>query len=544
MTAATAPIAYFSLEFGIDSNIPTYAGGLGILAADTLLQAADDNIPMVGIGMMYKGKRFIQKINDEGMQYEEPTPFRLDGSSCFRRVDVVGMPVRFDIQVGNETVWIEAYKQRLGDAVTLYLLTTDVEGNSDYWRNVYDEIYWGDDEEQIRERIIFGVGGMKLLSHLKVKPSVIHIQEGRPSLVALHVMGEIKAKNPDLSFEQILEETKKKIVYTNHTLVAAGIHSYDRGLVEKYINPIAQGFGFSTEDIIKLGLMEDGRFHTTKFALNVSHIASSVSTPHGRLAKKEYPGYNWVNITNGVYLPRWQQPEYTNMNIDDHTLWEIHKQKKHSLMREVTTRVGFGYDSDWLTISWARRVSGYKQLQALFADIDRLQGMLSDPTRPIILLVAGKAHPGDTAGKELIQSIISNMKGKLSGHAMFVHNYDIALASELVSGSDVWVNTPEWGKEASGTSGMKAISNGVINATIPDGWAMEVDWQGTGWALDHENLTESLYTTIEKARDLYYTRNEQSIPVEWIQMMRKSIALAQKYSAKRMLAEYQKRLYS
>lgn len=544
MTAATAPIAYFSLEFGIDSNIPTYAGGLGILAADTLLQAADDNIPMVGIGMMYKGKRFIQKINDEGMQYEEPTPFRLDGSSCFRRVDVVGMPVRFDIQVGNETVWIEAYKQRLGDAVTLYLLTTDVEGNSDYWRNVYDEIYWGDDEEQIRERIIFGVGGMKLLSHLKVKPSVIHIQEGRPSLVALHVMGEIKAKNPDLSFEQILEETKKKIVYTNHTLVAAGIHSYDRGLVEKYINPIAQGFGFSTEDIIKLGLMEDGRFHTTKFALNVSHIASSVSTPHGRLAKKEYPGYNWVNITNGVYLPRWQQPEYTNMNIDDHTLWEIHKQKKHSLMREVTTRVGFGYDSDWLTISWARRVSGYKQLQALFADIDRLQGMLSDPTRPIILLVAGKAHPGDTAGKELIQSIISNMKGKLSGHAMFVHNYDIALASELVSGSDVWVNTPEWGKEASGTSGMKAISNGVINATIPDGWAMEVDWQGTGWALDHENLTESLYTTIEKARDLYYTRNEQGIPVEWIQMMRKSIALAQKYSAKRMLAEYQKRLYS
>ena len=544
MTAATAPIAYFSLEFGIDSNIPTYAGGLGILAADTLLQAADDNIPMVGIGMMYKGKRFIQKINEDGMQYEEPTPFRLDGSSCFRRVDVVGMPVRFDIQVGNETVWIEAYKQRLGDVVTLYLLTTDVEGNSDYWRNVYDEIYWGDDEEQIRERIIFGVGGMKLLSHLKVKPSVIHIQEGRPSLVALHVMGEIKAKNPTFTFDQILEETKKKIVYTNHTLVAAGIHSYDRGLVEKYITPIAAGFGFSTEDIIKLGLMDDGRFHTTKFALNVSHIASSVSTPHGRLAKKEYPGYNWVNITNGVYLPRWQQPEYTNMNIDDHTLWEIHKQKKHSLMREVTTRVGFGYDSDWLTISWARRVSGYKQLQALFADIDRLQAMLTDPTRPIILLIAGKAHPGDTAGKELIQSIITHMKGKLSGHAMFVHNYDIALASELVSGSDVWVNTPEWGKEASGTSGMKAISNGVINATIPDGWAMEVDWEGTGWALDHENLTESLYKTIEKARDLYYTRNEQGIPIEWIQMMRKSIALAQKYSAKRMLAEYQKRLYS
>jgi glucan phosphorylase len=544
MSAAPAPIAYFSLEFGIDSNIPTYAGGLGILAADTLLQAADDNIPMVGIGMMYKGKRFIQKINEEGMQYEEPTPFRLDGSSCFRRVDVVGLPVRFEINVSGESVWIEAYKQRLGDNVTLYLLTTDVEGNSDYWRNVYDEIYWGDDEEQIRERIIFGVGGMKLLAHLKVKPSVIHIQEGRPSLVALNVMGEIKAKNPDFTFEQILEATRKKIVYTNHTLVASGIHSYDKGLVEKYIDPIASEFGLNHQDIINLGLMDDGRFHTTKFALNVSHVASSVSTPHGRLAKKEYPGYNWINVTNGVYLPRWQQPEYTNVNLTSKEMWDIHKEKKHSLMREVTTRIGLGYNTDWLVVSWARRVSGYKQLQTLFADIDRLAALLGDSSRPVMLLIAGKAHPGDTAGKELIKMIIGHMKGKLSGHALFVHNYDIALASELVSGSDVWINTPEWGKEASGTSGMKAISNGVLNATIPDGWAMEVDWSGIGWSLDHENLTESLYTTIESAKELFYKRDESGVPEEWIEMMRKSIFLAQKYSTKRMLAEYQKRLYS
>lgn len=542
---AKAPVAYFSLEFGIDSNIPTYAGGLGILAADTLLQAADDNFPMVGIGMMYKGRRFIQKIDENGMQYEEPTPFRLEGSSCFRRIDIGGKPVRFSIQVADEEIWMEAYQQRLGDVVTLYLLTTDVEGNSEYWRNLFDEIYWGNDEEQIKERVVFGIGGMQLLSTLRIKPSLIHIQEGRPSFAALSLMSELNKKNPGLSFEELLTKTKQQIVYTNHTLVASGIHSYDKEMVEKYLIPACNTLGLDHEKVIGLGLLEDGRFHTTNFALAISKTASSVSVPHGKLAKKAYPNANWVNATNGVYMPRWQQPEISNTNQSNREFWDTHLEKKHSLTREVQSRIGLSYDPQWLTIVWSRRVSGYKQLANLFADIERLKTLLSNPSRPIMLLIAGKAHPGDTAGKELIRSIISNMKGPLSGHALFVHNYDIALAQTLVSGADVWLNTPEFGKEACGTSGMKALSNGVLNATVADGWAAEVDWTETGWVIDHTNLTNSIYDLVEKEiAPLYYLRDGDGVPNEWVERMKKSVLLSQKYSTARMLMEYKKKLYS
>lgn len=544
MAAPKGPIAYFSLEFGIDSNIPTYAGGLGILAADTLLQAADDNLHVVGIGMMYKGRRFIQKIDQQGMQYEEPTPFRLDGSSSFRRVETAGKPVRFNINVGGEQVWVEAYKQRIGDTVTLYLLTTDVEGNSDYWREIFDEIYWGDDDQQIKERVVFGIGGMKLLEFLKVKPSIVHIQEGRPSFVALPLLAAAKKTLGDVPFEDLLKHVKEKTRYTNHTLVASGIHSYERGLVEKYILPLSQELGIDGTKIIELGILPDGRFHTTNFALNISNIVSSVSTPHGKLAKTTFPGFNWVNITNGVYMPRWQEADFRSFSLSPTDVWKSHLEKKHSLMREVTTRVGFGYDPSWLTISWARRISGYKQLGNVFQDVDRLTKIITQSEKPVMLLIAGKAHPGDTAGKELIKHIIELMKGPLSGHALFVHNYDIALAKELVSGSDIWMNTPEFGREASGTSGMKAISNGVLQATVADGWAAEVDWNGIGWVLDHTKLTESIYETLEEAVPMYYERNSDGIPEQWISMMHKSILLSQKYSTERMLREYKKKLYN
>jgi len=541
---AKAPIAYFSLEFGIDSNVPTYAGGLGILAADTLLQAADDNVPIVGIGMMYKGKRFIQKIDETGMQYEEATPFRLDGSSCFRRVEILGKPIRFDITVGDEKVWVEAYKERLGDMATLFLLTTDVEGNSDYWRNLFDEIYWGNDEEQIRERVVFGIGGMKLLSILKIKPSVVHIQEGRPSFAVLPALAEIMSKMPEITFEDAYTQTRSKVVYTNHTLVASGIHSYDKGLIEKYLYPLCQEMNLPHDKVVALGVEEDGRFHTTRFALNWSRTVSSVSAPHMKEAKKRYPEYNWVNVTNGVYLGRWQRPEFRNTSLSPQELWEVHKQKKYSLMREVQARIGIGYDPNWCIISWSRRVSGYKQLPALFADINRLASILNKTNTPALLLIAGKAHPGDTAAKELIRDIIGHMKNKLAGHALFVHNYDIALAEELVAGSDVWLNTPEFGREACGTSGMKAISNGVLNLTVADGWAGEVKWDNTGWVLDHTSLTESIYTQLENTiLPLHYERDDNGVPQKWIEMMKNSINLSQKYSAARMLAEYQKKLY-
>lgn len=543
LPTAKNPIAYFSLEFGIDSNIPTYAGGLGILAADTLLEASEKNLPMVGIGMMYKGRKFIQKISPDGWQYEEATPFRLEGSSCFRRVELLGKPVRFQVQIAEERVWIEAYQQRVGENVVLYLLTADVEGNSDYWRNLFDEIYWGNDEEQIKERVFFGVGGISLLQALKIKPSMYHFQEGRPALATLALFVEEYQKEK-LPFSKILEKVKSKIVYTNHTLVASGIHSYDTSLMKKYIQNYADACSTDVENILQLGVESDGRFHTTRYALNISAKASGVSKPHTDLAKKRWGGYSWNSITNGVHMKRWQKADIANPSLSDSDLWKLHLEKKKSLEREVRMRIGIGYDPNWLVLSWARRISGYKRLGALFENTEKLVSTLSDPNRPAILLIAGKAHPGDSANKELLHSIIEKMKGPLSGHCLFVHNYDIALATEMVCGSDVWINIPEPQKEASGTSGMKAISNGVLPLTTLEGWASEVDWNGVGWSVGPKDTADQVYDTVKsEILEAYYSRDEDGTPSGWVEKMRKAIAISNKYSTERMLNEYIKKLY-
>lgn len=537
------PIAYFSLEFGIDSNIPTYAGGLGILAGDTMLEASELEIPMVGIGMMYKGRKFIQKISSEGWQYEEATPFRLDGASSFRRVEIAGAALRFQVQVGEEDVWVEAYRQRLGDNVTLFLLNADVDGNSDYWRNLFDEIYWGNDEEQIKERIFFGVGGVSLIEALKIKPSIYHFQEGRPSMASLALFASEYRKKPR-PFDEILTAVKSQIVYTNHTLVASGIHSYDMDIVRRYVAPYAKACETDVENILKLGAEEDGRFHTTRFALNISKMASGVSEPHTKMAKKRWPSYNFVNVTNGVNLTRWQKREFASPMNTDSDIWKAHSAAKLSLEREVSARVGIGYDTNWFVATWARRISGYKQLDKLFEDTQLLKSALTHADRPAILLIAGKAHPGDNWGKELIKRIIEEMSSTLNGHAIFVHNYDIALSSMLVSGSDAWINIPEPDREASGTSGMKAVSNGVVQITAKEGWAYEVDWSNKGFVVDPTKAGESVANIIkDQALPLYYDRDGDGLPKKWMELMRNSISLSKKYNTERMLSEYIKKLY-
>jgi glycogen phosphorylase len=537
------PIAYFSLEFGIDSNIPTYAGGLGILAGDTMLEASELEIPMVGIGMMYKGRKFIQKISPEGWQFEEATPFRLDGASSFRRVEIAGSALRFQVQVGEEDVWVEAYRQRLGDNVTLFLLNADVDGNSDYWRNLFDEIYWGNDEEQIKERIFFGVGGVSLIEALKIKPSIYHFQEGRPSMASLALFASEYRKKPR-PFEEILASVKSQIVYTNHTLVASGIHSYDMDIMRRYVAPYAKACETDVENILKLGAEDDGRFHTTRFALNISKLASGVSEPHTKMAKKRWASYNFVNVTNGVNLTRWQKREFASPMNTDSDIWKAHTAAKLSLEREVNARVGIGYDTSWFVATWARRISGYKQLDKLFEDTKLLKEAISQAGRPAMLLIAGKAHPGDSWGKELIKRIIDEMGTTLNGHAIFVHNYDIALSSMLVSGSDAWINIPEPDREASGTSGMKAVSNGVVQITAKEGWAYEVDWSGKGFVVDPTKAGESVANIIkDQALPLFYARDNDGLPKKWIEMMRNSISLSKKYNTERMLSEYIKKLY-
>jgi len=341
-----------------------------------------------------------------------------------------------------------------------------------------------------------------------------------------------------------MEKVKSTICYTNHTLVAAGNPLYDLSTVEWWAKPFAEKAGIETRELLSPGTTDD-KFSITDYALNVSSKHSAVSKVHGKYSKEKYPEYDWISITNGVYLYRWQDSDFRNPRLTDHELWDLHMSKKRELANTVMQRTGFGYDPERLIVSWARRLAAYKQPTAIFEDLDRFKRIISSSERPVQILYAGNSHAADPGSKSLIEDVIKLFSTELKGHAIFVPNYNITLANHLVSGSDIWLNTPKGSLEACGTSGMKAASNGVLNCTVLDGWTYEVDWTDIGWNIDPNNVADSFYGFLEEEiAPMYYERNENNLPVKWIERMRKSIALAPKFSAKRMLEEYKLKLYN
>jgi starch phosphorylase len=353
----------------------------------------------------------------------------------------------------------------------------------------------------------------------------------------------MKAKS--VSFSEAWNLAKQKIIYTNHTLVAAGNPTYHIDTAKWWAGPYAASLGVTDPyELVKEG-HEGDSFSITKFALNISSKQSAVSKVHGEYCVREHPGYKWIAITNGVHMDRWQDSDYRNISLGDNELWQQHMLKKRELMETVQKRTGFGYDFNRMVITWARRLAEYKQPKAIFADLERLKKIVTNQERPVQLLYAGNSHAADPNSKSLIEEVIKIFSTELMGHAIFVPNYNISLANNLTSGSDVWLNTPKGNLEACGTSGMKAISNGVLNCTVLDGWTYEANWEGIGWTLDPDNVSNNFYDLLEQEiAPLYYTRAENGLPMGWIERMRKSINLARQFSAERMLDEYKKKLYS
>ena len=542
-TKIQSQVAYFSAEFGIDNDLPTYSGGLGILASDILNEAADEEYPMLGVGILYKGREFMQHVTGEGKMETRNTEF--DHDSSFLRPSIVnGKPIVLTLELESTRVLVKAYKIRLSQKVILYFLSTDVDGNPPEWISDMDSLYRGDINSQIRQQILLGVGGVKLLEALGTEPAIYHINEGRPCFIIWELTAQIMRKE-NLPFDEAWAKAKEKIVYTNHTLVAAGNLEYPVEIVEKWATPFARHLEIDTSLLIKEGLVNPQTFSITLFALNISNKHSSVSKIHFESSKKTWPGFEWVNITNGIHMGRWQDSDFRNPSLTDRQLWDLHMTKKRELVNTVLERTGIAYDPNRLVITWARRLAEYKQPTLIFSDLDRLKNILTDQNRPVQLLFAGNSHAGDTRAKSLIEEIINYFSTTLRGHAIFVPNYNIALANHLTSGSDVWLNTPHGNLEACGTSGMKAIANGVLNCTVLDGWTFEAEWEGVGWLLDPENTADSFYSTLEtQVSPLYYERDDNGLPLDWIERMRKSIILSENFSAKRMFAQYIEKLYS
>jgi starch phosphorylase len=538
----TNPVVYLSSEFAIDNDLPTYAGGLGILAGDYINEAAQEQFQMIGIGILYKGKDFLQHITQDGKAQTRDSEFDHD-VSFLRPTTVNGLPLIFTLDVGDVKVEVKSYHTRLSDTSVLFFLSTDVDGNPPEWVADMDTLYRGDTDSQIRQQILLGVGGVKLIDKLGLKPRFYHINEGRPEFIIWELCKNIM-QNEGKTFENAWRTAQETIIYTNHTLVSAGNMAYPKDNIKYWATSFAKEMKVDNDALVKDGITGSGSFSTTLFALNISKRQNAVSKVHGDYAKKEWPNYNWISITNGVNLFRWQDSDFRRSTQTDFDIWKLHQLKKRELVKTVIERTGYGYNPERLVIAWARRLAEYKQPRAIFSDIKKLKDIISQQDRTVQILYAGNSHSSDPNAKSIIEEIIQIFSRELSGYAIFVPNYNMSLANNLTSGVDVWLNTPKGNLEACGTSGMKAISNGVLNCTVLDGWTYEADWTDIGWVLDPNNVGDSFYTILkEQIIPTFYNRNSDNLPEEWIQKMRKSIKLANQFSTERMLKEYSEKIY-
>ncbi|PIP52802.1 hypothetical protein COX08_04465 [Candidatus Beckwithbacteria bacterium CG23_combo_of_CG06-09_8_20_14_all_34_8] len=541
---AQNPIAYFCAEFGIDSHLPLYAGGLGVLAGDTVKEAADQGLPFVAVGLMYRGENAIQEITSDGMQQEKDLD--VDPLSLgFEHVYVDDMPLFIKVHLTTIDVWARCWKKTLKNGVTLYLLDTETDQNLKQERVITHALYSGTEESLLKQQLILGIGGVKLLHALDIYPNLYHINEGRPAFLHWQLIRTYMDTH-GLSYEEARDKAKSKTVYTNHTLVAAGNESYNVNLLKTYGLYYAEKMGISIDKLLEPGIEDNPeKFNMTRFALNVSCKASGVSLPHYELSKKQWPEYQWHHITNGVHFPTWQDQEMRACDKDGNCIWTVHQRNKKDLREYIQKTTGFAYDENRMVISWARRMAGYKRPQEIFDDINRLKNILTNLQYPVQILISGKAHAKDTQAKMFLQEMIHHMQHELSGYVLYIPNYNMEVAQYLVRGSDVWLNTPTKGMEASGTSGMKAAANGVLQCTVRDGWTEEVDWYGIGWDLDPNHLSSSFYHLLES--DIvpkFYQRDENGVPQAWLERMKKTLTMALQYSATRMMNEYKQKLYN
>lgn len=542
--SAQHPIAFFCAEFGIRSDLPIYAGGLGILAGDILKEAADQKLPYIGIGLLYRGEGSIQRISADGRQVDENNNFD-PASLNLHHVYIDDMPLFIKVHLTETDIWLRVWQYKLGETVALYLLDPDTEQNRRAQRTIAHALYAGTEEEMIKQQLLLGIGGVKLLHALGIHPALYHVNEGRPAFLHWQLVRSYMDRN-GMAYHDADAEATKKTVYTNHTLLEGPPQTSTTNFLKAYGAYYASKMGVTIDELLAPGLDEKGEaFSMTQYAMRTARNASAVSQLHLEFCQKRWPNVQWVGITNGVHRPTWQTPDIPAVVSDQTALWQKHLQHKTELMEYVRYRCGYGYDPNRLVLTWSRRMTGYKRVNALFEDLQRLHYLVSQKGKEVQILIAGKAHMNDTVAKDVIQSIIHAMQNELSGYALFIPNLDMDLDMHLTRGSDVWLNTPEFGREASGTSGMKALANGVLQCTVPDGWAHEIKWDGIGWTLDDAQISESIYHTLEtKLIPEFFARDLNGIPKQWVSRMQKSIALAPQFSATRMMHEYFEKLYN
>ena len=602
-------IAYFSAEYGLDETVPIYSGGLGILSGDHLKSASDLGIPLVAVGLLYKNGYFHQKIDAYGNQ-----------KSIYKDIDLMNMPInpvkddkgndlKILLKLPGKNLYLKVWNIKVG-RVTLYLLDSDIAENTDEdYRNITLRLYGGDQEMRIEQEIVLGIGGVNLLKTLGLNPSVYHMNEGHSSFLLLEVMKNI-VKEKKVSFNIARDITSSQTVFTTHTPVPAGNDIFPVELVEKHLKGYWTKLGIDKETFLRLGMKPndslDNGFNMGILALKIAGKKNGVSKLHGAVSRELF-GDVWPNIaanespithvTNGIHTCSWLAPNLKKIynkyltpywedsiqiddtwkkieNIPNSELWGEHIARKEKLFELVKQNMtsymrsnGKSYEEindivsklnpNALTIGFARRFATYKRATLIFRDLERITQILNNSDKPVQIIFAGKAHPADKEGQDLLRYIYEiSMKPQFKGKVFVLENYNIGIARYLVSGVDVWLNNPRRPMEASGTSGQKASVNGVINFSVLDGWWAEGYNSKNGWTIGtndeydsyeiQDNAdSSSMYNTLEnKIIPIYYDKDKNGISEKWMQIMKNSIiSTGGRYSTSRMLCDYTNNLY-
>jgi starch phosphorylase len=600
-------IAYFSAEYGLTECLPVYSGGLGILSGDHMKSASDVDLPLVGVGLLYQLGYFRQHLNADGWQQERYLENDFYSLPVEPTVDENGRQISVKVDLPTGPVAIRVWKLAVGRVEMIFLDTNTPENARPEDRGITGQLYGGDNDMRIRQEIVLGIGGMRALEALNYRPTVFHMNEGHSAFLALERI-RLFIERQGLRFEEALEATRVNNVFTTHTPVPAGIDLFDSGLMFHYFNAFCQSAKIEFERFMALGRRNpkdpNEPLSMAILALNTSAYRNGVSKLHGEVSQEMWNDLwptlpvaetpiTWV--TNGVHAPSWINGDLADLydqylepdwrgrwndlgmwklvrDIPDEELLEMHRRRKRRLIAFVRERQTAAaarrkaaatevrtsaevLDPRALTIGFARRFATYKRATLLFRDVDRLRRILGHPERPVQIVIAGKAHPRDQPGKTFIREIAQLARDpQLWKHIVFVEDYDMKVARELVQGVDLWLNTPRRGEEACGTSGMKAAMNGVLNLSVLDGWFDEGYEKSGGWAIgDRERYSEdqdaihasNIYYLLEnEIVPLYYGQSEAGLSSEWVRRMKESLMnLTPQFDARRMVDEYSRKLY-
>lgn len=600
-------VAYFSMEYGLSSVLKIYSGGLGVLAGDYLKEASDSNVDLCAVGFLYRYGYFTQTLSMDGQQIANYEAQNFGQLPIDRVMDADGKPMVVDVPYLDYYVHANVWRVNVG-RISLYLLDTDNELNSEFDRPITHQLYGGDWENRLKQEILLGIGGILTLKALGIKKDIYHCNEGHAALINVQRICDYVATG--LTFDQAIELVRASSLYTVHTPVPAGHDYFDEGLFGKYMGGYPTRMGISWDDLMDLGRNNPGdkgeRFCMSVFACNTSQEVNGVSWLHGKVSqemfssiwKGYFPEESHVGyVTNGVHFPTWSATEWKELyfkyfnenfwfdqsnpkiweaiyNVPDEEIWKTRMTMKNKLVDYIRksfrdtwlknqgdpSRIVSLMDKinpNALLIGFGRRFATYKRAHLLFTDLDRLSKIVNNPDYPVQFLFTGKAHPHDGAGQGLIKRIIEiSRRPEFLGKIIFLENYDMQLARRLVSGVDIWLNTPTRPLEASGTSGEKALMNGVVNFSVLDGWWLEGYREGAGWALtekrtyqnqEHQDQLDAatIYSILEtEILPLYYARNKKGYSEGWIKVVKNSIAqIAPHYTMKRQLDDYYSKFY-